>query len=323
MRTLVINVALWCCVACVSAPAAGGGAPSAGMAGGDSGQAGSPAPSKPPLEPGRRAAGAGGWNSGPGGRSAPMAGSDPAANGGMDASAPPSGRSAALGTGGRSAALGTGGRSAALGTGGRSAALGTGGRSAALATGGREAAPELAGSQPSAAESPHLAGQLVISELMIDPKTLSDAQGEWLELANTGAEPLELQGCALDDGGKEPRLIAAPLLAPAFGYVTIARGPQPGFEPSYVTSLSFSNSADTIALRCAEVEIDRVSYDKARGFPLVSGASLSLDPDQQSAQANDAAEAWCAGSESYGPELGSPGRANPPCARDADAGVER
>jgi hypothetical protein len=134
--------------------------------------------------------------------------------------------------------------------------------------------------------------------------------------------PLDLQGCSLDDGGKEPRLLDAPFVAPGLGYVTIARSEQPGFEPSYVTSLSFTNTADTIALRCAGVEIDRVSYDKALGFPLVSGASLSLDPSQQTAEANDVAQAWCSGSESYGPELGSPGRANPACDPSLDAGVE-
>jgi hypothetical protein len=181
----------------------------------------------------------------------------------------------------------------------------------------------LAGSPaPPRTPAPSASGQVLITELMIDPKTLSDTQGEWVELHNTTDMPLDLQGCSLDDGGKEPRLLDAPFVAPGLGYVTIARSEQPGFEPSYVTSLSLTNTADTIALRCAGVEIDRVSYDKALGFALVSGASLSLDPGHQTAEANDVAQAWCPGSESYGPELGSPGRANPACDPSLDAGVE-
>jgi hypothetical protein len=183
------------------------------------------------------------------------------------------------------------------------------------------AAPNTPADGPST-PTPSRSGQLLISELMIDPKTLSDTQGEWVELHNTTDAALDLQGCTLDDGGKEPRLLDAPFVVAALSYVTIARSEQPGFEPSYVTSLSLTNTADTVALRCAGVEIDRVSYDKALGFPLVSGASLSLDPGQQTPEANDVAQAWCAGSESYGPELGSPGRANPTCDPNLDAGLE-
>jgi hypothetical protein len=40
---------------------------------------------------------------------------------------------------------------------------------------------------------------------------------------------------------------------------------------------------------------------------------LALDPASLDARANDDAGAWCAGQHSYGPELGSPGQANPPC----------
>jgi hypothetical protein len=165
----------------------------------------------------------------------------------------------------------------------------------------------------------------VIDEIMIDPKTLSDAQGEWFELANISDTPFDLQGCVLDDGNKDTHPIAASLVVKPGEFATIARSEQVSFAASYVTSLSFTNSADTIALRCAEIEIDRVSYDKARGFPVVSGASLSLDPARLSADANDAADAWCPATQSYGPELGSPGAANPPChsgRSDLDAGVD-
>jgi hypothetical protein len=287
MRTCLIGVWVWVFVGCVNAPTPGRAGPSAGMAGSDLAGAGSTGPLKPPIAPSAGAAAAAGAAKPRAASAGARAPFDAAADGGGYDATPQ-----------------------------RSA-----GPSANQST--ESQAPWAGSAAPPHTPAPSFAGQLVINELMIDPKTLSDTQGEWLELKNTGALALDLQGCSLDDGSKEPRPIAASLVAPAFGYLTIARTSQPGFEPSYVTSLSFTNTADTIALRCGDVEIDRVSYDKARGYPLVSGASLSLDPGQQTAQANDAADAWCLGTESYGPELGTPGRANPPCDSGGDAGIER
>jgi hypothetical protein len=168
-------------------------------------------------------------------------------------------------------------------------------------------------------------GELVISELMIDPKSSSDTAGEWFELYNPNDYELDLRGCEIDDGGKSPHALALSLRAKPHAYVTIARQHGPGFTPDGTASLSLTNSADSLALRCAGVELDRVSYDKAAGYPVTSGASLALDPGRLDATQNDVAEAWCAGSTSYGPELGTPGGANPPCAAqnsdgDGDAG---
>jgi hypothetical protein len=175
---------------------------------------------------------------------------------------------------------------------------------------------------------PSRRGELVISELMIDPRTASDSEGEWFELYNPNAYELELRGCEIDDGGKSPHPVAHPLRALATAYVTIARQRSLGFAPDATASFSLSNAADSLALRCAGVEIDRVSYDKAAGYALPSGASLALDPGRLDASQNDMPDAWCAASASYGPELGSPGRANAPCtaevdgAEDSDAGTD-
>lgn len=171
-------------------------------------------------------------------------------------------------------------------------------------------------------EAPLEPGALVISELMIDPKTLSDAEGEWIELYNPGSRVIDLQRCELDDGGKTARRWMPNLRIEPRAYVTIARQSTPGFRASATAALSLTNSADSLAVRCGGVEIDRVSYSKAAGYPLVSGASLALDPTRLDARANDEASAWCTGQQSYGPELGSPGLPNPPCHAEpgSDAG---
>ena len=221
--------------------------------------------------------------------------------------------------------------------GGRAALTRAGsGPNSPAATGGAGQSPQpsaagASGSQPMevpaksalpSTPSPARAGDLVISELMIDPKTLTDNEGEWIELYNSMPTELELRGCELDDGSKTPHAISQAVRVPSRGYITLARHAQPGFTPSVVMSLSLTNTQDTVAVRCNGVEIDRVQYDARAGSPLESGASLSLDPGELSAEQNDPQSAWCAASESYGPELGTPGRPNAPCHPDSpDAGT--
>ena len=191
------------------------------------------------------------------------------------------------------------------------------------ATAGQGSAPSSGGASVPHTAAPTRAGDLVITELMIDPKTLTDNEGEWIELYNATSAELELRECELDDGSKSPHVISQAVRIGQGGYITLARQAMPGFMPSLVMPLSLTNSQDTVAVRCHGVEIDRVSYDARAGSAVQSGASLSLDPGQQSAQQNDQLSAWCAAASSYGPELGSPGQPNPACDPEAmDAGMQ-
>ena len=170
---------------------------------------------------------------------------------------------------------------------------------------------------------PSRAGDLVITELMIDPKALSDTSGEWFELHNMREEALHLGGCLLDDGTSTPRAIEQGVVIAPGAYMTVARSDAPGFAADYVLPVSFTNSADVLAIECAGVTIDRIAYDKAQGYAVVAGASLALDPSRSDAQSNDDAASWCTSVlsvVSFGGDLGSPGVANPACAAQ-DAGV--
>ncbi|RMG19332.1 MAG: hypothetical protein D6729_05615 [Deltaproteobacteria bacterium] len=156
---------------------------------------------------------------------------------------------------------------------------------------------------------PAAAGDLVITEILYDPEALPDAAGEWLEIHNPGADPLDLAGCTIAD-----RVSEAPLdgvqVAPG-GYVTLARSATPGFVPDAVIGLTLNNGGDALTLRCGGVEIDAVDY--GTGFPVASGASLSLAPGLDHV-ANDRPEAWCLAEHRYGRgDRGTPGAPNPPC----------
>jgi hypothetical protein len=159
---------------------------------------------------------------------------------------------------------------------------------------------------------PVRAGEIVISELMPNPVVIDDSAGEWIELHNPGMNTLSLEPCSVDDGSPSARAVAAPLILEGGAYVTIARSQQAGFVADHVMSLSLANGADSVALICGGVEIDRVGYGGA--LPVRAGASLSLGSDGL----------WCAGTLPYGDNLGTPGAANPPCAAspaDSDAGA--
>jgi len=186
--------------------------------------------------------------------------------------------------------------------------------------GGESSEPPATGmdASPPALPGPKHAGDIVITEIMFDPAGRRDDDGEWVELWNAlDAQPLSLEGCVLDDGGTTPRPLSAFVIDP-LAYATIGRGEGAGFLPDLVAPITLTNTADTVALLCDGVEIDRVRYDKS--FPLRSGASLSLDSALQTAIDNDAPSAWCRGVDDYGGDLGTPGASNPSCTA-SDAGA--
>ncbi len=168
--------------------------------------------------------------------------------------------------------------------------------------------------------SPSHAGEVVITEIMVDPKTVSDTVGEWFELYNATETSLDLRGCTIGDGAKEARIVSESVVLAAHDYIAVARNPQPGFVPDLISSFSLTNTADRIQISCQGVVIDSLAYDKAQGFPIVAGVSMQLDPTSLDAATNDRGSAWCLAKQSYGPELGTPGQPNAPCSL-SDASV--
>lgn len=174
--------------------------------------------------------------------------------------------------------------------------------------------------------APAAPGDLVISEIMVDPNVAVERNGEWIELYNPSEDiTYQLAGCMLHDDGRDHHVIASPLLVAPGSHVTLASSgdlAQTGFAPDYAyDSFLLSNSGDEVVISCGDIEIDRVVIDTG-AFPHPSGASLSLDPAAYDAQENDSGTAWCAGRDVYNPagadegDRGTPGEANPPCPHD-------
>ncbi|UJR78203.1 lamin tail domain-containing protein [Sandaracinus amylolyticus] len=165
---------------------------------------------------------------------------------------------------------------------------------------------------PPATNRPNGAGQIVITEIMVNPSGATETGREWIELANPStSEPRVLTGCVLRDAAATHTLGA--LTIPANGRVTLASGADPGFAETYVYSgITLGNSGDSVVIECDGVEIDRVDYDG--DFQSRDGYSLSLDPDLRTAFHDDATTSWCTSIAAYAAmDHGTPGAANEEC----------
>jgi hypothetical protein len=154
---------------------------------------------------------------------------------------------------------------------------------------------------------------VVFSELMKNPESLPDADGEWLELFNAGSEAVDLGGCSLARGDQDLTFEGEVPLA-AGAYLTLANGEAPGFVPDVLYSgLTLPNSgAFVLRLACGEQLLDEVSVETSVPAQR-AGRSLSLSSSASSATQNDDPSSWCEGSSSYNGDFGTPGTANPVC----------
>ncbi|MEN8040989.1 MAG: lamin tail domain-containing protein, partial [Actinomycetota bacterium] len=158
---------------------------------------------------------------------------------------------------------------------------------------------------------------VVINEIIQNPDAVGDSYGEWFELFNPTAAPIDIDGWTIADDDFDSHVIAngGPLEIPAGGYVVLARDGDVtlngGVVADYVygSAWSLSNAADEVVLLDGSlVEVDRVNYDNGLTFPDPNGASMALsDPALDN---NDGAN-WCESGSPFGAgDFGSPGAAN-------------
>ncbi|MDP3151645.1 MAG: lamin tail domain-containing protein [Archangium sp.] len=174
-----------------------------------------------------------------------------------------------------------------------------------------------------------VAGDLVISEVMIDPEG-TDTGGEWVELFNTLGTPLDLKGLTLyvrdtDGSGAKTHAIRAGT-APARGYFVagdIRSGPNPSWiNYAYGDALgSMGNARGVVGIRCGMTTLAEFTYNSAAK----PQRSRMLNGVSEPTSAVAAIEAnYCdtpAGSVYFGNNAGTPGVANPVCQAEATSGT--
>ncbi|MBK8696707.1 MAG: lamin tail domain-containing protein [Deltaproteobacteria bacterium] len=169
-------------------------------------------------------------------------------------------------------------------------------------------------------------GALVITEIMNDPDVVGDLQGEWFEVYNRSATPVDLRGMRVRGNGTETFEVTAsgPLLVPGRGYAVLGKNGDMVINGgvtmlfAYGSAMDLSNSTsspDSLTLLASDgsTVIDSVSYANtvASGWPVISGRSKSLRPAILDATMNDTSSAWCPGGPAFGRgDFGTPGAAN-------------
>ncbi len=165
------------------------------------------------------------------------------------------------------------------------------------------------------------AGELVITELMLDPDG-ADTGAEWVELYNPGSTPRPLAGLSLytkDLDGTNARTTVLPelLVPPGAWYVLgdVREGPPPPWvNASYGEALgALGNARGVLGLRCGTVVLDEVSWTRGTrpGHSLMLSGQVAPD-----AVVNDLEANWCDAPDDaiyFGIDTGTPGLANPAC----------
>ncbi|MFT4975812.1 MAG: hypothetical protein ACI8S6_001705, partial [Myxococcota bacterium] len=171
-------------------------------------------------------------------------------------------------------------------------------------------------------------GELLVTELMYDPRSVDDGVGEWIEVYNNSGENVDLSGLVFSDGeGTDTIDLSIEIEDGEYALFcidadsTVNGGLSCDFE--YTSSIAMSNSGDQMTLSNKTLTIDTVDYD-ASGFDDPSGASISLDPDFYDFKSNDSGTSWCPASTVYSTSYdkkgaideedeGTPGTANDEC----------
>ena len=175
-------------------------------------------------------------------------------------------------------------------------------------------------------------GSVIITEVMQNPNAVADNLGEWFEVYNTTANPINLQGWEFvdDNNASEMFTVTTSLVIQPNSYLLFANNGDSTTNgglptPDYVYSdFYLGNSSDGIIIRCAANDIDSVVWDNGNTFPDPTGASMALDPTKLDATSNDVGANWHEETvNTYGAgDFGTPGAANSPAAAISDNELE-
>ena len=163
------------------------------------------------------------------------------------------------------------------------------------------------------------AGEVVITEIMQNPSTLNDADGEFFEVYNPTMAPYQLANCLFEGLVDNGFSIPDDLQIPPMSYRVFATDSavDQGFVPDYQwngTDFSLSNGSDAVRIVCGGINVDEVEYDNGATFPDPNGSSMNLSFDMYDATLNDAGANWCESNTSYNGDFGTPGADNIICA---------
>jgi len=174
-----------------------------------------------------------------------------------------------------------------------------------------------------------IAGDLVITEVMINPDAVSDSRGEWFEITNVSSTEFDLDGLSIISAGDSGDTINTCLAIAPGAHLLFARNGNSddngGLDEDFdYSSISFNNNwNDDLKISAGSTTIDKVTWTKSQRQALDDGNAGALHPNNQNATDNDMSTVWCAAASPYGEgDNGSPGTLNDICGEPIDTNVQ-
>ena len=167
-------------------------------------------------------------------------------------------------------------------------------------------------------------GDLIITELMQNPASVSDSNGEWFEIYNKTSEDINLLGLVLTDPA-DSVTVDQVVYIPAGGYAVLGNNADintnGGVAVDYeYSSLSLNNSGDQfLSIGNASGDLDVVTWGDSLSMYAPNGSSMTLSIDAYSDTDNDDKLYWCESVTSMSSgDNGTPGAENESCDFDGD-----
>lgn len=161
------------------------------------------------------------------------------------------------------------------------------------------------------------AGDLVFTELFVEPAVGAPGQAEWLEIHNASSTHVDVSLVRLEVDAESTDLsdVAQPIAPNATWLVCASSDPlvNGGIDACDVQLPDFPTSARSFSMEGPDDIVDVVD---ATGWSFTSGRSLELASDQVDATANDDEASWCTAVSLFGDlggDRGTPGVLLPPC----------
>jgi hypothetical protein len=164
-------------------------------------------------------------------------------------------------------------------------------------------------------------GDLLITEIMYDPTSLSDATGEWFEIYNTTDHPVNLHNLVIKKNETDQHVITGSVILAPKSFQVLSRTADAVAGNCYVygTGISLNNTGAILTVSNYGTDgsdgsvIFSVDYG-GQDFPAASGASICLDPGSLNVNDATAGTSWCVSTSVYSSgDLGTPGSSNDHC----------
>ncbi len=123
-------------------------------------------------------------------------------------------------------------------------------------------------------------GDIIITELMINPSAVSDSRGEYVELYNSSKEYFDLQGLIIADSGHDSAVIGSSIIMKPRQFIILSKDSisalNGGFQSDYqYTGFTLSNLNDEVYLLNSNLDtIDKVEYNG--GSVWLGGAAITF-----------------------------------------------